>query len=197
MAFLTELWLAILVATVVVFIASSVIHMALPYHRNDAGKLPGEEGVMDAVRDAGVKPGVYTFPRPDNMKEWCSPEMKQRLERGPAGWLTVLTPAGFSMGRSLPLWFLQSLIISLLAAYIAWHALTPGARYLDVFQIVGPACILGYCVGHMHDSIWKGQPWIVTGKFIFDGVIYSLLTAGVFGWLWPAAEAGLPANMPG
>ncbi len=35
MDFLTELWLAILLSAVFVFIVSSVIHMALPVHKND------------------------------------------------------------------------------------------------------------------------------------------------------------------
>ena len=35
------------------------------------------------------------------------------------------------------------------------------------------------------ESIWKGQSWSTTLKFVFDGLVYGLLTAGVFGWLWP------------
>jgi hypothetical protein len=34
-------------------------------------------------------------------------------------------------------------------------------------------------------STFKG--FGVTFKHIFDSLIYALLTAGVFGWLWPAA----------
>jgi hypothetical protein len=34
-------------------------------------------------------------------------------------------------------------------------------------------------------SIWFGQPWSATVKDVLDGLIYGLLTAGVFGWLWP------------
>jgi hypothetical protein len=26
---------------------------------------------------------------------------------------------------------------------------------------------------------------VVTFKYLFDSVIYAMLTAGVFGWLWP------------
>ena len=65
------------------------------------------------------------------------------------------------------------------------HTLEGGARYLDVFRVTGVAAILAYAVGHMHDSIWKGAPWSTTGKFIVDGVLYGLVTAGTFGWLWP------------
>jgi hypothetical protein len=52
-------------------------------------------------------------------------------------------------------------------------------------RVVGTAAILGYAIGHLHDSIWKGQPWGTTAKFVIDGVVYGLVTAGTFGWLWP------------
>jgi hypothetical protein len=33
--------------------------------------------------------------------------------------------------------------------------------------------------------VWKQKPWSMTFKHVFDGLVYALLTAGVFGWLWP------------
>ena len=47
---------------------------------------------------------------------------------------------------------------------------------------------LGYAVPPIVDSIWKSQRWSVTGKFIFDGVLYALVTAGSFAWLWPEID---------
>jgi hypothetical protein len=193
MAFLAELWLPILLASVFVFIASSVIHMALPYHKSNFKKLPNEDAVLEAMRTQGVGPGEYMFPSCENMKEWNSDEMKARREKGPQGTLTVV--GEFNMGKSLGFWFLQSLIISFFVAYLAWHALGAGADYRAVFQIAGATAFLGYGVGHMHDSIWKGQAWIVTGKFVFDGLVYALITGGVFGWLWPAMNgAAMPVT---
>ena len=76
MAFLTELWLPILLASVIVFIASSVFHMALPHHRSDVKKMPNEEQVTDALRAAGVGAGAYMFPMSDNPGQphlsWCN-----------------------------------------------------------------------------------------------------------------------------
>jgi hypothetical protein len=198
MAFLTELWLPILLASVLVFVASSVIHMALPYHKSNFKKLPGEDAVLETMRDKGVGPGAYMFPCCENMKEWNSAEMQARREQGPQGILFVM--ANCSMGKSLGFWFLQSLIISVFVGYLAWESVGAAADYLKVFQIVGAGAFLGYGVGHMHQSIWGGQSWTVTGKFIFDGLIYALVTAGAFGWLWPAAEAAAttaPAGLPG
>lgn len=113
--------------------------------------------------------------------------MTAKVESGPCGFLTVLPPGGWHMGKSLVWWFVFSLIVGTLVAYLSWHALDPGAAYLEVFRITGMAAVLAYAVGHFHESIWKGVSWSTTGKFIFDGVVYGLVTAGTFGWLWPAA----------
>ncbi len=192
MEFLTELWLPILLSAVFVFIASSAIHMALPYHKTDVKKMSGEEAVLAAMRSGAVAPGAYMFPCADSMKDMCTPEMKAKIEQGPIGWLTVLPKGGFNLGKSLAGWFVYCLIIGGLVAYVGWHGLHAGAEYLKVFQLCGAAAVLGYVVGYFHESIWKGQPWSITAKFMFDGLIYALLTAGTFGWLWPDAASALP-----
>lgn len=187
MTFLTELWLPILLAAVFVFIVSSVIHMALPIHKGDHKKLKNEDAVLEAMRANAVEPGAYMFPCAGSMKEMGAPEMIEKLKRGPVGWLTVVAPGGFSIGKSLVWWFVFCLIVGVLVAYVGWHALGAGANYRAVFRVTGTAAILGYAVGHFHDSIWKGARWGTTGKFILDGIIYGLVTAGTFGWLWPDA----------
>ena len=60
-----------------------------------------------------------------------------------------------------------------------------GTNYLLVFRMVGATAFMAYGVGQIVNSVWKGQPWSMTIKDLFDGLIYSLLTAGTFGWLWP------------
>ena len=48
------LWLPILLSAVIVFIVSSIIHMALPVHKSDYRKLPDEEKALDALRATGA-----------------------------------------------------------------------------------------------------------------------------------------------
>ncbi len=191
MAFLSELWLPILLSAVFVFVVSSIIHMFLPYHRSDAKKMAGEEAVLDAMRSGGVEPGTYMFPGVESPKDMCSPEIKEKMKRGPVGWLVVMGPEGFNMPKSLILWFGYSLIIGALVAYVGWHSLGPGAAYLTVFRITGAAAVLGYAIGHIHDSVWKGASWSTTAKFMFDGVVYALVTAGTMAWLWPEGAMGI------
>lgn len=185
MTFLAELWLPILVSAVFVFIVSSIIHMALPVHKSDLSKLKNEDAVLAAMREQGVAPGAYMFPCAASMKDMDSPEMREKLKLGPVGYLTVLPAGGFNLGASLIAWFLYCVAVGLFVAYVSWHALGAGAAYLEVFRISGTTAVLGYAIGHCQNSIWKGVSWGTTAKFIIDGVIYGLVTAGTFGWLWP------------
>ena len=34
-------------------------------------------------------------------------------------------------------------------------------------------------------SIWYRRAWSTTIKTTVGGLVYALLTAGMFGWLWP------------
>jgi len=182
---ITALWFPILLSAVIVFVASSVIHMVLPIHKSDYRKLPEEDRVLDALRAAGVTPGsVYHFPHTTH-KEMKSPEAVERFKRGPVGLLTVIPSGPPAMGKFLGQWFLYCVVIGVFVAYLTGRTLSPGTRYLEVFRVAGTTAFLGYAAAQIQDSIWKGQTWSVTFKHVFDGLIYGLLTAGTFGWLWP------------
>ena len=182
---IAALWIPILLSAVIVFVASSILHMVLPFHKSDYRKLPEEDKVLDVLRGVGLTPGpAYCFPHSTH-KEMKSPETAERFKRGPVGLLTVM-PSGLpAMGKFMGLWFLYSVVVGIFAAYLTGRTLGPGTPYLQVFRVAGTTAFLGYSLAHIQDSIWKGQPWGVTAKHIIDGLIYGLLTAGTFGWLWP------------
>ncbi|MHC5209847.1 MAG: hypothetical protein ACYTG2_03920 [Planctomycetota bacterium] len=186
---LIALWLPILLSAVFVFVASSVLHMAIPIHQNDFTKLPKEDEVLAAMRKQGVGPGDYMFPCPASMKDMASPEMVAKYNQGPVGQMTILPNGPINMGRSLLQWFLYSILISVFTAYVSMFALPHGSHYLEVFQVTGAAAVLGYAFASIPNSIWKGVKWSTTAKFVFDGVVYALVTAGTFGWLWPSVAA--------
>src|SRR6266851_761527 len=58
---ITALWMPILLSAVIVFVASSILHMVLPYHKSDYRKLPDEDKVVDALRAAGVVPAMGKY----------------------------------------------------------------------------------------------------------------------------------------
>ena len=181
---LAALWLPILLSAIIVFVASSVIHMVAQIHKNDYAGMPGEDRVLDALRGA-VPPGQYRFPFVASMKDCGTPEMKAKLARGPIGTM-VLVPS-MNMGKALGQWFAFCLVIGVFVAYLTGLAVPAGADYMRVFRVAGTVALLGYAFSSVTDSIWKGVSWGVTLRFVFDGVIYALLTAGTFAWLWPAS----------
>lgn len=181
-----SLWLPILLSAVIVFVASSIIHMLLPYHRNDFRKVPEEDQVMEALRKIGVPPGDYVIPSAGHPKEMKNPAFIERMTKGPVGFLTVIPSGPPSMGRSLALWFLYCVVVGVFAAYIASRALEPGDRYLSVFRFAGCTAFIGYAVALWQNTIWYRRAWCSTLKSTFDGLVYALLTAGTFGWLWPS-----------
>lgn len=180
-----SLWLPILLSAVIVFIASSIIHMFLPWHKGEYPKVANEEKVMDALRPLDIKPGDYMVPRADSMEDMKSAAFAEKLKKGPVMILTVLPGGSMSMTPNLIQWFLYLLVIGVFAAYVAGRALTADASYLQVYRFVGVTAFLGYSVALWQMSIWYKRSWVTTIKATVDGFVYALLTAGVFGWLWP------------
>lgn len=187
MVALASLWLPILLAAAVVFIASSILHVAVPWHRKDYSALPGEEGIRIAMQQAKVPPGDYIVPHCMSMKEVSGEAMQKKYAEGPVGFLTIFPNEPMGMGKSLINWFLFSLGVGVFAAYLTGHTVSAGAHYLEVFRVVGTVAFLGYAGCQPVSSIWKGQRWSTTIKHMIDGLLYASLTAGVFGWLWPPA----------
>ncbi len=187
MTSIAALWLPIIVAAVVVFIASSIIHMAPLWHRSEYPKVPNEDRVLDALRPFAIPPGDYMLPRAKDMNDMKSPEFTEKVKRGPVMIVTVMPNGPFAMGKNLTLWFIYVVAVGVLAAYVAGRTLAPGADYLTVFRIAGTTAFIGYAVALWQMSIWYHRAWSTTVKATLDGLIYALLTGGAFGWLWPGA----------
>ena len=184
MVSLTALWLPIVLSAVVVFVASSIMHMLLPYHRSDYRQLPDEDKLLATLRAAGLKQGLYHFPFCTH-KDMKSPAAIEKFKQGPVGMLTVFPSGPPAMPKFLGMWFAYCLIIGFFVAYLTGRTVAPGANYMAVFRVAGTAAFLAYGLGNLSNGIWKGQPWSVTLKEVIDGLVYALLTAGTFGWLWP------------
>src|SRR5512138_383390 len=108
---LSALWLPILLSAVFVFIASSLIHMASPWHKSDYPKLKNEDKVMDALRPLAIPPGDYLIPCPSSREEMRSPEFAQKVKAGPMIGFTVMPSGGISMRRNLILWFVYCVAV--------------------------------------------------------------------------------------
>jgi len=82
-------------------------------------------------------------------------------------------------------WFIYSAVVGFFAAYVAGRALPAEAEYLRVFRFAGVTAFVGYSLALWQMSIWYRRAWSTTVKATVDGLVYALLTAGTFGWLWP------------
>jgi len=179
------LLLPILLSSVLIFIVSSIIHMFSPWHKGDYPKLANEDKMLDALRGLDIQPGEYMAPRPSSREEMRAPEYREKVQKGPVVILNVFPKGGVGMAKPLVLWFLYTIVMGIFGAYIAGRALPVGAVYLLVFRYVGASTFLGYSAALWQSSIWYNKPWTTTIKSTVDGLIYALLTAGMFGWLWP------------
>jgi len=185
MVSIPSLWLPILLSSVAVFFASFIFHMLLPFHRSDFAKVPSEAEVQDSLRKFNIPPGDYMIPcagSPEGMK---SPEFREKFQKGPLVIMTVRRGGSVSMGSNLVQWFVYLIFVSIFAAYITSRSLQAGAPYLQVFRFAGATAFFCYAIALWQNSIWYKQKWSTTLKNTFDGLVYGLMTAGTFGWLWP------------
>lgn len=185
MVSLLDLWAPVLASAVLVFIASSVIHMVIKYHASDYNGFSNEDEIRAAIRKGGATPKQYVIPRAAEMKDMCSPEMVAKFKEGPVATIWIGRHGNPAIGGSLIKWFLFSVAISAIAGYLASATLPSDAAYLSVFRVAGTVALLGYAGHGWSDVIWKMKPASCAVKETIDGVIYAVLTAGAFGWLWP------------
>jgi len=185
MSGLFMLWLPILLSAIIVWVVSGFIHMATPWHKGDYLRVPNEDQMRNALRPLAIPAGDYILPRPATREEVRSPEFAEKVKQGPNIVMTVLPNGPWSMKRNLSLWFLYIIVVSSFAAYVAGSALAVGAPYLTVFRFVAVTAFIGYSVALWQMSVWWSRSWKITIKATIDGLIYGLLTAGTFGWLWP------------
>ena len=182
---LGALVLPIVLSAVLVFVLSSLIHMVLGYHASDYTKLPEEDAVRAAIRRANPAPKQYVIPYASGGADMKSAEYQQKIAEGPVGVLTIRPTGEVGMGKALGVWFIYTLVVSTMVAYVGSATLPRGTDYIKVFQVVGTTGWLAYAFGQLPAAIWMGKPWSIAAKEVFDGLLYGLGTAGVFGWLWP------------
>lgn len=182
-----SLWAPILIAAVLVFIVSSIIHTVLTYHRTDFVQVPGEEAVMEALRKFDIPPGEYVMPHASTPKEMGTPEFIEKTKQGPVGFMTIVEKGPPNITKSLVQWFIYCIVVGILVGYVTGRALDPGAEYMAVFRMAGTTAFLGYVVALWQNSIWYKRAWLATAKSTLDGFVYALLTAGSFAGFWPSA----------
>jgi len=181
---LLSLWLPILVSAMIVFVAGFIAWQVMPHHRSDWVGVPNEELLLQAIRDLGLERGQYVFPRAMTPEGAKDPEAKAKLREGPIGSLIIWNAPNLS--KNLLRYFLFTLFVSFMAAYIGYASIPAGAEYTHVFRVLGTVAFLAYSAAEIPGAIWFGRTWNSAWKAVVDGLVFGLLTGGVFGWLWPS-----------
>jgi hypothetical protein len=187
MVSLAQLWLPILASAIGVFIASSLVHMVLKWHNTDYRKLPNEDEVRGALKSSANAPGMYFVPHMMDHKEIAKPENAQKFVEGPIALITIRPPGPPKMGPYLVQWFVLSLLVSVIAGYLASRTVPAGASFLAVCRPTSVVAFMAYGIGSITDGIWWGRPWPTVAKDLIDAAIYAVVTACAFAALWPAA----------
>ena len=182
---LVGLWMPILVSSVLVFIASSLVWTVLGAHKWHIRGLPDEAGAREALAKQGVGPGMYTIPYSSSQAAMKDPAYQEKLAKGPVAVITVREPGVPNMGKFLGSWFLYVLFVSYTVAFVCGQTLGRGTPYMVVFKVAGAVALAGHSYAQIPAAIWWGRPWKSALKEFADGILYAALTAGSFGWLWP------------
>ncbi len=182
---LAQLWLPIVASAIGVFVASSVIHMLLKYHNSDYRRLPNEDEVRASLKSSANAPAIYFVPHMMDHKEMQKPENVQKFVDGPIALVTIRKPGAPTMGPYLAQWFLLTLFVSVISAYLASKMLGPGSSFLGICRPIATVTFMSYAVGAISNGIWYGKPWGVVAKELLDAVIYAAVAACIFAWLWP------------
>jgi hypothetical protein len=181
----SELWLAILLAGLLCWVASALIHMLVKYHNADYKELSNEEAVSSALADKSPVPALYTLPYCSDMQAMSEEPMQKNFNNGPVAMITIMPNGMPSMGKLLLQQILFFIFGALLIGYLATISIKANTEFIMVFRQVFIASFLTYGWAQIPYSIWMGQPWSNCVRYMIDALIYAAVTAGTFAFLWP------------
>ena len=182
MEFLVELWLPILVGTVVLFILSFLFWAVLPHHFGDHGKVPNEEAFLDFIRTQDIPTGNYIFPHSASPADQGKKEFVDKYTAGPRGLLDVYDMPNMPVNMAKTISYF--LITAITIAYITHVACPPTAESTDfmrVFRIAGTVGVLTYATSCVLHRVWfTKRIWTE----VLDGTIYGVVLGLIFASLW-------------
>ncbi len=175
-----QLWLPILLSGLATHIYSTLAWMLLPHHKPEWNRLPVEQELLELLNRHQVPPNQYMFPFAANGNEAGTPEFKTR--QACSGmlirWATPLN-MGAAIGKTLAFFMVAAACIG----YLAGLAIpTPSADAAHVFRVVGTTGILTHCFAHFPHVFWFRRRIAME---VLDGIIFAMITAGIFAALWP------------
>lgn len=185
-----KIFLGTLLGSVVVFLMTSIFHMATQLGEVGVRGLPNEDVVRTALRSSIHEPGFYFFPQPNmtpgRSKEQVAADNADQMakwKQGPTG-ILIYSPGGeeFHFGRLLGFQFFFGVVGAFLLSWVL--AVTAGAtNYGSRVMIVTAAGLFGGMVYSMPYWNWFGFPtnYIVSeiGTMVVSWFVAGLAMAAV------------------
>lgn len=168
------------------WLASAVMHLVVKHHNSDYLALSNEDAVAEAIRAGSPGKGLHSLPYCVDMSAMSDESMQAKFQRGPVAFVTIFDNGMPNMGKLMLQQILYFFFGAFLIGYCASLALAPGEAYLVVFRTVSAIAFLAFGWAVIPFSIWYGHSWSTSLKYLIDALVYGLITAGTFAWLWPS-----------
>ena len=170
---------------IVVFIWTSIAHMALPLGEAGLGEIPNESAVLSAMQsNIGDQTGLYIFPGPGlgknatrREKEEAMKHMGEKMATNPSGILMYHAPGRpFTFGKWLGIEFGTELLEAILVVFLL--AQTRIASFAGRVGFVLAAGILAAIATNVSYWNWYGFPCVYTTGYMFIQII-GFLCVGI------------------
>lgn len=177
-----RIFLAGILGGIVMFIWTSIAHMALPLGEAGINEIPNESAVLGAMQsNMSDKAGLYIFPglgvgknatreeRSEAMKQ-----MQQRIAANPSGILMYHPPGRpFAFGKALAIEFSTEVLQAILVIWLL--AQTDIGSFAGRVGFVLIAGILAAITTNVSYWNWYGFPNLYTASYIFIELVGFVL----------------------
>ena len=180
-----KILLAGVMGGIVMFIWTSIAHMALPLGEAGLGEIPNESTVLGVMQsNIGEQTGLYIFPGPGigknatrNEKDEAMKHMGEKMAANPSGILMYHAPGRpLELGKLLGVEFGTELLEAILVVFLL--AQTRIASFAGRVGFVFVAGILAAIATNVSYWNWYGFPGAYTASYILTQIV-GFLCVGI------------------
>ena len=170
---------------IVMFVWTSIAHMALPLGEAGIREIPNESAVLSAMQSSmGDKTGLYIFPglgvgkdATRDKKNEAMKQMQQRIAANPSGILMYHPPGRpFAFGKSLVVEFSTEVLQAILVIWLLAQTRIGGFAGRVGFVLI--AGIMAAITTNVSYWNWYGFPGVYTASYILIEIV-SFVLVGV------------------